>query len=207
MKMRVRFSPKPPLYKCPSKGNIMHYEFHVTLDRVPERYPRGWKHTTFLNVDHKGQTIREDIPLSKQKELDTRLDSGIFLHNEMKDINRYMNFSPGDPPPKIIRTKIETGPTEITYAAVYHEAHFKLNRWVEHAPHGYIHRSINKETGAHWRTIRSSDYRELHRQYVTAHSILGDAVIEQEIESVLYDTAPMLDVYWLIGIVPEKNFL
>ena len=175
-----------------------HYEFHVTLDRSPAEYPRNWKRTIFLNVDHKGQTIREDILLSTQKELDTRLDSGIFLHNEMKDINRYINFS--DPPPKIMRAKIESGPTEIIYAAVYHEAHFKLNRWVEHDAHGFIHRSINKETGAHWRTVRSSDYRELHRQYGLAHSILGDAVIEQEIESVLYDTNPVLDVYWLLGI-------
>jgi len=171
----------------------MNYEFHVTIDKSTNRWP-DWKQTTFLNVDINGNTLREDILLTANRDFYDILEASTFLHTII-----LMHGATN-----ILRAKIETPANRDRYSTLYYEAHMKIDKWYNNIDFPYALKSINKNTGANWVTIRNEDYQhvlEIYRQTKAHMFSQGITILEQEIESVIFDTNPGIDLEWEIGML------
>ncbi len=160
------------------------YEYHVTVAK-PGTKIRDWKETQFTNVDYMGDVVREDVILTDHFE--TFNGKQFAIGNLFETVERYLGY-------EALRIKVE-GPLDTRpFQSLYYEAHFKMSEPVK-SIHG--HHSINRLTGSHWYSIRTTDYARLVRDARIFKDAWSSKIVEQEIESVFVDTNPEIDYSWM----------
>lgn len=165
----------------------MIYEVHITAASL-DFCITGWKQTVFQNLTHASTVIGEDILLTKQFEIH-EMSKNEAMSMILKEANHPRSF-----PSMIKRIKIETGPDTRPFQSLYFEAHCKLK---EIPSSSLGKRSRNKCTNAKWVTLRSTDYQALKAEFNILEIFERDKIIEKEIESVIFDSAPELDYQWM----------
>lgn len=164
------------------------YEFHVTLAKGAEKSTiNGWRKTTFQNTDPSGyKVIREETLLTAEGTFENDLEATRFLIESTDKIKK-----------NIVRAKIETSPNVFARNTLYYEAHWKLKGYLISTPKGLV-RSINKDKGSVWYTLRSNEYSFFIDMYKTHNEYLSalDVVSERDVESVIFDTNRNVDVDW-----------
>lgn len=167
------------------------YEFHITVQDDKVTLP-DWKITRFKNVTSRYETVREESILTWNQEFANDQQAIIFLSKNAEKLGS-----------NAIRMKVERPYTSRNFV-LYHEAHFKVKRFIGHPNKdlNFLLSSINTGNGANWCTVRVKDEFDFGVCTQKAKEYLRDLIIEQEFESVIVDTNSAIDRDWSIDLVP-----
>lgn len=172
------------------------FHVHLTIENESPIKIKSWKQTiVLLSKENRSQldimfTKHYFVPSIKTKTVDCI----------KKDVAKYVDFLE-KLGVKVVRVKLEheSLPTNPPSVSHYRECHIKVfEDKLQQIPDGFVKSQNPVEKGVYFINKRwySGGVDSIQKEVESVVTLLGDAVKEVKVESIVYDTNKQLDKWW-----------